>query len=146
MPPDDPLLEVQDLHVHYGSVEVLKGIGLKVRRGEIAALIGANGAGKSTTLMAISGIVPASKGSIRWAGREIKTLPAEQRVSEGITQVPEGRHLFPRMTVKENLLIGGSRRTDRDGVEKDMAWVLKLFPVLKRRALQLAGTLSGGEQ
>ncbi|MDO8730016.1 MAG: ABC transporter ATP-binding protein [Candidatus Omnitrophota bacterium] len=140
------LLSVEDLHVRYGSVEVLKGISLKVRRGEIVALIGANGAGKSTALMAISGIVPASKGSIRFSGREIRSLPSEQRVSLGITQVPEGRRLFPRMTVKENLLIGATLRTDRSEIEKDLAWVLKLFPVLKKRSLQLAGTLSGGEQ
>ena len=140
------LLFVEDLHVRYGSVEVLKGISLKVRQGEIAALIGANGAGKSTALMAISGIVPASKGSIRFSGREIRSLPSEQRVSLGITQVPEGRRLFPRMTVKENLAAGATLRTDRAEVEKDLAWVLKLFPVLKKRSLQLAGTLSGGEQ
>jgi len=110
------------------------------------ALIGANGAGKSTALMAISGIIPASKGSIRFGGKEIGPLPSERRVSLGITQVPEGRRLFPRMTVKENLMIGGALRTDRAEIEKDMGWVLKLFPVLKKRSLQLAGTLSGGEQ
>ena len=146
MPADETLLEAKDLHVRYGSVEVLKGISLKVRRGEIVALIGANGAGKSTALMAISGIVPASKGSIRFAGQEIRSLPSEQRVSRGITQVPEGRRLFPRMTVKENILIGGTLRSDQAEIEKDLAWVLKLFPVLKKRSTQLAGTLSGGEQ
>ena len=146
MPADELLLEVQDLHVRYGSVEVLKGINLKVLRGEIVALIGANGAGKSTTLMAISGIVPASKGSIRWTGQEMGAVPPEQRVSRGITQVPEGRRLFPRMTVKENLAVGGALRPDRAEIEKDMEWVFKLFPVLKKRSLQLAGTLSGGEQ
>ncbi len=146
MTPSEILLSVNDLHVRYGSIEVLKGISLKVRRGEIVALIGANGAGKSTTLMAISGIVPASKGSIRFSGKEINTLPSEQRVARGITQVPEGRRLFPRMTVKENLGIGGALRSDRAEMEKDMEWVLKLFPVLKKRVSQLAGTLSGGEQ
>ena len=146
MPKDEILLEIEDLRVRYGAVEVLKGISLRVRRGEIAALIGANGAGKSTTLMAVSGIAPASSGSIRWAGQEISRLAPEQRVSRGITQVPEGRRLFPRMTVKENLLSGAVLRTDRRGIEEDIEWVLKLFPVLKKRALQFAGTLSGGEQ
>ncbi len=146
MPPDDLLLEAVGLHARYGSVEVLKGISLKVRRGEIVALIGANGAGKSTTLMALSGIVPASGGSIRWEGREITALPPEQRVGLGLTQIPEGRRVFPRMTVKENLLIGGTLRSDRAGMEKDLEWVLSMFPVLRKRTLQLAGTLSGGEQ
>lgn len=127
-------------------MEVLKGISLKVRRGEIVALIGANGAGKSTTLMAISGILPCSKGSIRFSGKEIGLLPSDRRVSLGITQVPEGRRLFPRMTVKENLAVGAALRTDRAEIEKDMGWVFELFPVLKKRSLQLAGTLSGGEQ
>jgi len=146
VPPDDLLLEAVGLHARYGSVEVLKGISLKVRRGEIVALIGANGAGKSTTLMALSGIVPASGGSIRWEGREITALPPEQRVGLGLTQIPEGRRVFPRMTVKENLLIGGTLRSDRAGMEKDLEWVLSMFPVLRKRTLQLAGTLSGGEQ
>jgi len=140
------LLSVQDLHVHYGSVEVLKGISLEVKRGEIVALIGANGAGKSTALMAVSGIVPVSGGSIRWGGGEIQGLPAEQRVSRGITQIPEGRRVFPRLTVKENLAMGAVLRRDRAGIEKDLEWVLQLFPVLRQRQLQLAGTLSGGEQ
>ena len=143
---DEILLEVQDLHVRYGAVEVLKGIGLKVRRGEIAALIGANGAGKSTTLMAISGILPVSKGSIRWNGQEIRALSPEQRVARGITQIPEGRRVFPRLTVKENLLMGAVLRADRAGIGKDLESVSRLFPVLKKRHPQLAGTLSGGEQ
>ena len=146
MPPDDLLLEADGLHARYGSVEVLKGISLKVRRGEIVALVGANGAGKSTTLMALSGIVPCSGGSVRWEGREITALPAEPRVGLGLTQIPEGRRVFPRMTVKENLLIGGTLRSDRAGMEKDLEWVLSMFPVLRKRTLQLAGTLSGGEQ
>ena len=140
------LLSVENLHVRYGSVEVLRGISLEVRRGEIVALIGANGAGKSTTLMAISGIVPASGGSIRWGGAEIRELAPEQRVSRGITQIPEGRRIFPRLTVKENLLMGAVLRRDRSGIEKDLEWALQLFPVLRQRQLQLAGTLSGGEQ
>ena len=143
---DDLLLEAAGLHAHYGSVEVLKGISLKVRRGEIVALVGANGAGKSTTLMALSGIVPCSGGSIRWDGQEITALPAEQRVRLGLTQIPEGRRVFPRMTVKENLLIGGTLRADPGGMAEDLEWVLKLFPILRKRAFQLAGTLSGGEQ
>ena len=146
MPPDDVLLEVRELHARYGAVEVLKGITLEVRRGEIVALIGANGAGKSTTLMAISGIVPASNGSVRWNGDEIQSLAAEQRVARGITQIPEGRRVFPRLTVKENLAVGAVLRRDRPEIQKDLEWALQLFPVLRQRQLQLAGTLSGGEQ
>ena len=146
MPPDEILLEVQDLRARYGAVEVLKGVTLRVRRGEIVALIGANGAGKSTTLMAISGIVPVSGGSIRWGGGEIQALPPEQRVSRGITQIPEGRRIFPRLTVKENLLMGAVLRRDRAAIKKDLEWALQLFPLLRQRQLQLGGTLSGGEQ
>ena len=142
----DPLLEIENLHVRYGAVEVLKGIDLKVRKGEIAALVGANGAGKTTTLMAVSGVLPVARGHVRWNGREITSLPPEQRVAFGITQVPEGRRLFPRLTVRENLLIGATLRTDKAAVEEDAEWVLKLFPVLRKRSSQFAGTLSGGEQ
>ena len=142
----EPLLSVEDLHVRRGAVEVLKGIRLEVRAGEIVALIGANGAGKSTTLMAVSGILKPSRGSIRFRGRPLHGLPAEQVVGRGITQVPEGRRIFPRLTVRENLLAGASLRRDRDGVAQEMERVMQLFPVLRDRRGQLAGTLSGGEQ
>ena len=142
----EPLLSVEDLHVRRGAVEVLKGIRLEVRAGEIVALIGANGAGKSTTLMAVSGILKPSRGSIRFRGRPLHGLPAEQVVGRGITQVPEGRRIFPRLTVRENLQAGASLRRDRDGMAQDMERVLQLFPVLRDRRGQIAGTLSGGEQ
>lgn len=140
------LLSVEDLHVRYGPVEVLKGISLEVGEGEIVALIGANGAGKTTTLMAASGILPAAAGRIRLGGREIQAMPAEQRVALGITQVPEGRRIFPRLTVHENLLMGAVLRRQRKEIEEGMRSVLDLFPILRQRARQLAGTLSGGEQ
>ena len=142
----EALLSVQNLRVQYGSVEVLRGISLEVRRGEIVALIGANGAGKSTALMALSGIVPSSGGTVRWDGQEIGSLSPEQRVLRGITQVPEGRRVFPRMTVKENLLLGAALRSDRPAIQKELDRVLQLFPVLRQRVSQMAGTLSGGEQ
>ena len=142
----EPLLSVEELHVRRGSVEVLKGIRLEVQPGEIVALIGANGAGKSTTLMAVSGILKPSRGSIRFRGRSLHGLPAEQVVGQGITQVPEGRRIFPRLTVRENLQAGASLRRDRDGVAQEMERVMQLFPVLRDRRGQLAGTLSGGEQ
>ncbi len=141
-----PLLQVEDLHVGYGPVEVLKGIRLEVRRGELVALIGANGAGKTTTLMAISGVLPPIRGVIRFAGQSLHGWSAERVAAAGITQVPEGRRLFPRLTVRENLLVGGCLRRDRAGLAKDMEWVLGLFPLLRQRQAQLAGTLSGGEQ
>ena len=141
-----PLLVIENLQVRYGEVEVLRSVGLSVREGEIAALIGANGAGKTTLLMAISGLVPAAEGRIRFAGQWIQGLAAEQVVSRGITQVPEGRRVFARLTVEENLRMGAVLREDRAKAAEDLDWVLKLFPVLKDRRRQLAGTLSGGEQ
>ncbi len=141
-----PLLEVEGLRVCYGSVEVLKGIGLKVYPGEIVALIGANGAGKTTTLMALSGLAPVVGGSIRFAGEPLQGLPCEKRVGKGITQVPEGRRIFPSLTVYENLLMGAGLRRSRASVEEDLRFAFELFPVLKERARQLGGTLSGGEQ
>ena len=143
-----PLLLVEDLHVRYGSVEVLRGVSLEVPEGEIVALVGANGAGKTTTLMAISGLAPVVSGTVQFLGDPIQGLPPEAIVAKGITQVPEGRRVFPRMTVMENLLLGSEFRpaAGRNELQQDLNWVLDLFPVLKQRHRQLAGTLSGGEQ
>ncbi len=142
----EPLLVIEDLHVRHGAVEVLKGVGLQIRTGEIVSLIGANGAGKTTTLMAISGLIPVVKGSIRFLGEPMDGLPPEAIVAKGITQVPEGRRVFPRMTVMENLLLGaGSGRQGRSR-QKNLEEMFDLFPALRGRERQLAGTLSGGEQ
>ena len=141
-----PLLTADDLVVRYGAVEVLKGISLEVYPGEIVALIGANGAGKTTTLMALCGLSPVIQGRLRFLGFDLGTLSPEQIVAEGITQVPEGRRIFPRLTVMENLLIGAGLRKDRAQVKKDLEGMLSSFPVLRERPHQLAGTLSGGEQ
>ena len=142
---DNLLLAVEDLHVRRGAVEVLKGVTLCVRPGEIVALVGANGAGKSTALMAISGILTPTRGSIHFEGKPVHGLPAEQVVARGITQVPEGRRIFPRLTVLENLLIGAPPAA-RESLASDLAKVVQMFPVLRDRQRQLAGTLSGGEQ
>ena len=138
------LLVVKDLKVSYGGIEALKGISFSVDKGQIVTLIGANGAGKSTTLRAISGLVPSQSGSINFEGREIRTLDTQQIVSGGIALVPEGRRVFPNLTVLENLRIGAYLR--KDSIKEDMEEVYKLFPRLKEREWQLAGTLSGGEQ
>ena len=142
----EPILSVENLHVRRGAVEVLKGIQLRIHPGEVLAVIGANGAGKSTALMAISGILPVTQGSIRFCGEEIQRLPPEQRVARGLTQVPEGRRVFPRLTVLENLQMGASLRRDAQKVREDLAGIFEIFPVLRDRRDQLAGTLSGGEQ
>ncbi len=140
------LLEMEDLHVRYGAVEVLKGVGLQVRKGECVALIGANGAGKTTTLMAISGMAPVVGGEVRLDGKPIRELAPEQIVARGITQVPEGRRIFPRMTVKENLILGAGLGAGPQQAGRDLEKVFELFPILKERVNQLGGTLSGGEQ
>jgi branched-chain amino acid transport system ATP-binding protein len=140
------LLEVGDIHTFYDSIEALKGVSLEVDEGEIITLIGSNGAGKSTTLRSISGLTPPREGTIRFQGREIGETPPEEIVRLGISQAPEGRHIFGRMSVKENLELGAFLRRDRDGVEKDMARVYDLFPRLRERERQKAGTMSGGEQ
>jgi branched-chain amino acid transport system ATP-binding protein len=142
----DPLLLVEEMHVRYGAVEVLKGVCLHLEEGQVGALIGANGAGKTTTLMAISGLAPVVSGKIRFAGERIEGSSAEAIVQKGITQVPEGRRIFPRLTVLENLFIGAGFRKDRQKVREDLEWVFQLFPILQNRRAQLAGTLSGGEQ
>jgi branched-chain amino acid transport system ATP-binding protein len=140
-----PLLEVSDIHAYYGSIEALKGVSLTVEPGEVVTLIGANGAGKSTTLRSISGLTPASAGRITFEDEEITRVPAHEVVSRGIALAPEGRHCFPRMTVRENLDLGAYRRRDGE-VADDLDRVFTLFPRLKERAGQKAGTMSGGEQ
>jgi branched-chain amino acid transport system ATP-binding protein len=139
------LLEVDDIHTSYGSIEALKGISLTVDEGEVVTLIGSNGAGKSTTLRSISGLTPPRTGSIKFRGEEISTLPAQEIVRLGISQSPEGRHCFRRMTVRENLELGAYLRRDAN-IKGDMERVLDLFPRLREREKQKAGTMSGGEQ
>jgi branched-chain amino acid transport system ATP-binding protein len=139
------LLEVEDIHTYYGNIEALKGISLTVQEGEIVTLIGSNGAGKSTTLRSISGLTPPRTGSIRFEGREIGDAAAEDIVSLGICQSPEGRRTFQRMTVRENLELGAYLRRDAR-VEEDLQRVFALFPRLEERERQKAGTMSGGEQ
>jgi len=140
------LLAVRDLRVKYGNVEVLHGIDLAVHEGEIVAILGANGAGKSTTLMAISGIVKSSGGSIEFGGKTLHKLKAHDVVREGLIQVPEGRRIFGTLTVEENLALGAFVRTGTAGIAKTREWIYELFPILKERRDQLGGTLSGGEQ
>jgi branched-chain amino acid transport system ATP-binding protein len=140
------LLAVRDLRVKYGNVEALHGINLAVEEGEIVAILGANGAGKSTTLMAISGIVKSSAGSIEFGGKALHKLKAHDVVREGLIQVPEGRRIFGTLTVDENLALGAFVRTGTAGIAKTREWIYELFPILKERSGQLGGTLSGGEQ
>jgi len=140
-------LEIKDLHVHYGKIEAIKGISVVVNQGEIVTLIGANGAGKTTTLKTISGLRPISSGSIVFDGEDISKLPAHERVKIGISQAPEGRGIFPGMTVLENLEMGKYHLKMRQAeINEDLEKVYTLFPRLKERASQAGGTLSGGEQ
>ncbi|HWC86269.1 MAG TPA: ABC transporter ATP-binding protein [Solirubrobacteraceae bacterium] len=139
------LLDVCDIHVHYGAIEALKGVSLTVEEGEVVTLIGSNGAGKSTTLRSISGLTPASSGKIIFAGENITRTPAHHIVGTGIALSPEGRHCFPRMTVRENLDLGAHLRRGPD-VAADLERVYSLFPRLEERERQKAGTMSGGEQ
>ena len=140
------MLEVSDIHTFYGNIEALKGISLEVQEGEIVTLIGSNGAGKSTTLRSISGLTPPREGSIRFEGQEIGEMPPQEIVQLGISQSPEGRKCFQRMTVRENLELGAYLRRDSEGIEKDLQRVFELFPRLEEREKQKAGTMSGGEQ
>ena len=140
------LLEVSDVHTFYGNIEALKGISLEVDEGEIVTLIGSNGAGKTTTLRSISGLTPPREGSIRFDGKEIGETPPQEIVQRGISLSPEGRHIFPRMSVRENLDLGAYLRKDSNGIGQDMDRVYELFPRLKEREKQKAGTMSGGEQ
>ncbi|PQA52007.1 ABC transporter ATP-binding protein [Amnimonas aquatica] len=140
------LLEVRDLEVRYGGIQAVRGISLSVGEGELVSLIGANGAGKTSTLGAIGGLLKPAAGSLRYAGEDLLRLPAHERVARGLALVPEGRGIFPRLTVLENLQMGAYSRRDRDGIRADLERMLALFPRLAERRLQLAGTLSGGEQ
>ena len=144
--PSRPILELDDLHVYYGAIHAVKGISLDVQEGEIVTLIGANGAGKSTTLRAINGLNHPRRGSITFQGQDITGTPPHDIVSRGISQSPEGRRLFPRMSVLENLEMGAFQREDRSTYKDDLERVFRLFPRLKERRTQKAGTLSGGEQ
>ena len=138
------ILEIKDLNVSYGGIKAVKDISFVVPKGEVVTLIGANGAGKSSTLRSIVGLVKPESGSIQFNGQELSGMPTDQIVAKGITLVPEGRRVFPDMTVLENLKIGAYMR--KDSLEEDLKWVHDLFPRLKERSWQLAGTLSGGEQ
>ena len=138
------MLELDDVHVHYGKVEALKGITVSVKQGEIVTLIGANGAGKTTTLKTISGVRPVSAGTITFEGEDITRKKPHQLVEMGICQAPEGRRLFPRMSVTENLEMGAFQRTDKENFKADMDRVFELFPRLFERRTQKAGTMSGG--
>lgn len=140
------LLEVTDVHAYYGNIHALKGVSLSVEKGEIVSLIGGNGAGKTTTLRTISGLMRPSSGSVTLDGEDLSIYKAHELASHGVAMVPEGRGVFSKMTVVENLGMGAYHRKDKDGIEEDLENVYKLFPRLKERSSQLAGTLSGGEQ
>ena len=140
------LLEVTDLHTYYGNIEALKGISITVDEGDVVTLIGSNGAGKSTTLRSISGLTPPRQGTIKFDGTEIGEVPPQEIVQMGISLSPEGRHVFSRMSVRENLELGAYLRRDKDGIRSDLDRVFDLFPRLKERERQKGGTMSGGEQ
>jgi len=140
------MLSLVDIHTFYGNIQALKGVSLEVKEGEIITLIGANGAGKTTTLMSISGIVPPRTGDVRFMGTPITRVNPNKIVSMGISQVPEGRRIFPYLTVLENLDMGAFLRNDKNGVKSDLDYVFSLFPILAERRNQAGGTLSGGEQ
>jgi branched-chain amino acid transport system ATP-binding protein len=141
-----PLLELKELRVAYGGIQAVKGIDLRVAQGELVCLIGANGAGKTTTLKGITGLQPIKSGTIHYAGEDITGRPAFQLVRKGLSMVPEGRGVFGALTIEENLAMGAYARNDRSGVRRDLERVFELFPRLKERHRQTAGTLSGGEQ
>jgi branched-chain amino acid transport system ATP-binding protein len=140
------MLKVDNIHTFYGNIEALKGISLEVEKGEIICLIGANGAGKSTTLMSISGIEPPRRGKITLDGVDITGIPPHKIVTMGMSQVPEGRRIFPQLTVLENLDMGAYLRSDKEERKRDLEYVFELFPILSQRRNQTGGTLSGGEQ
>ncbi len=140
------LLEVQDLRVAYGKIEAVKGISFTVNQGEVTTLIGTNGAGKTTTLRTLSGLLKPTAGTVTFDGRPLAAVPAHKIVALGLAHSPEGRHIFPRMTIEENLLLGAFLRSDGDGIAKDVERAYGLFPILGERRKQAAGTLSGGEQ
>ena len=145
-PENSLVLELDGIETYYGTIRALRGVSLEVRDGEIVTLLGANGAGKTTTLRSINGLNRPRRGTITFAGQEITTIPAHRIVKLGISQSPEGRKLFPRMTVVENLEMGAFQRSDRAGIKEDMDGVFTLFPRLAERRTQKAGTMSGGEQ
>ncbi len=140
------MLELKEIQTYYGNIQALKGVSLTIEEGEIITLIGANGAGKTTTLMSISGIVPPRRGAIYYQGKSISKLSPNEIVSLGISHVPEGRRIFPYLSVLENLDMGAYLRKDKTGVKKDLDYVFELFPILAERRHQAGGTLSGGEQ
>ena len=140
------MLELNRINTFYGKIQALRDVSLKVEDGEIVTLIGANGAGKSTTLMSICGVIHPRSGEILFDGKPIQQLPAPEIVKRGISQVPEGRLIFPELTVRENLDLGAFLRTDKKGIADDMEYVFQLFPILRERVSQTGGTLSGGEQ
>ncbi len=140
------MLELKSVRTYYGNIQALKGIDLLINRGEIITLIGANGAGKSTTLMSICGVVPPKEGDIVFEGDSITGMDPDRIVGRGISQVPEGRRIFPHLTVRENLDMGALLRRDREGIKRDLEYVYELFPILAERRGQAGGTLSGGEQ
>jgi len=142
----DHLLKVENLHTHYGKIEALKGIEFAVNEGELVTVIGANGAGKTTTLRTISGLLHPVEGSIRFMGEEIAGMVPSKVTARGVIQVPEGRRIFPQLTVRENLEMGAYLRKDAAGIKEDFDWVMTLFPRLEERLTQKGGTLSGGEQ
>jgi branched-chain amino acid transport system ATP-binding protein len=141
-----PILELKNVHSGYGSIKALRGVSLKVMPGEVVAIIGANGAGKSTTLMTICGIVPVEQGEIYYDGKLINKVSAEKLPTMGLCQVPEGRRIFPRLSVEENLILGAFYRNDADQITRDIQHAYELFPILGERRKQEGGTLSGGEQ
>ena len=140
------LLELADVHTYYGTIRALKGVSLEVNRSEIVTLIGSNGAGKTTTLKTVIGSVRPLRGTVSFDGQRIESMPTDRRVRLGIAQSPEGRRIFPRMTVMENLELGAFARSDKAGIQEDLGRVLTLFPRLRERLAQKGGTLSGGEQ
>ena len=143
---DQPILQLKDVHTYYGNIHALKGVSITIPKGGIVCLIGANGAGKSTTLMTTFGIQPATKGEIFYQGRAIHKLQPEEVAALGMAQSPEGRQIFPNMSVHENLEMGAYLRNDKKEIANDLDWVFTLFPRLQERTGQLGGTLSGGEQ
>ncbi|MFD5414002.1 ABC transporter ATP-binding protein [Streptomyces nojiriensis] len=140
------LLKVEDLKVAYGKIEAVKGISFEVNEGEIVCLVGTNGAGKTTTLRTLSGLIKPKSGSITFDGQPLAAVPAHKIVSLGLAHSPEGRHIFPRLTIAENLQLGAFLRTDKEGIEQDVQRAYEMFPILGERRKQAAGTLSGGEQ
>ena len=140
------MLKIKGLQVNYGGIQAVKGVDLEIAQGELVSLIGANGAGKTTTMKAITGLKPYSAGDIEYMGQSIKGVPAHELLKRGLAMVPEGRGIFARMSIIENMQMGAYLRTDNEGIKKDVERMFGFFPRLKERATQLAGTLSGGEQ